>query len=77
MSKSYSFTQALGDLAALLGYRWVAVPLILLLSAKVAMIELSTLIYLVPLLCLTVLFSIRTTALIALRHYRAVNSIER
>lgn len=71
MSKPYGAAQALGDLAALLSNRWVAIPLILLLSAKVATIAPITLVYLVPLLLLTVLFSIRTTALIALREYHS------
>ena len=66
----YRPTDALNDLAALLANRWVALPLILLLSAKVALIAPATLIYLVPLLLLTVLFSIRTTALLAIRAYQ-------
>lgn len=71
MSNSYGTAQALNDLAALLSNRWVAIPLIVLLSAKVATIAPVTLIYLVPLLLLTVLFSIRTTALLALREYHS------
>lgn len=63
----YRLSSALNDLANLLAYRWVALPLIVLLSAKLASLDGRVIWYLLPLLCLTFLFSIRATVALALR----------
>ncbi|BFM11699.1 hypothetical protein R50072_18520 [Simiduia litorea] len=63
----YKIVDMCNDLAALFGHRWVAIPLICLLGFKVVSLAPMTFWYLVPLLILTLLFSIRATASLVLR----------
>lgn len=63
----YRWADALNDLAGLLAYRWVALPLIVLLSVKLTSLDGRVIWYLLPLLTLTFLFSIRATVALALR----------
>ncbi|MDN3639816.1 hypothetical protein QWY82_13505 [Simiduia curdlanivorans] len=63
----YKLADMCNDLAALFGHKWVAIPLICLLGFKVVSLAPMTFWYLVPLLVLTLLFSIRATARLVLR----------
>lgn len=66
-NSTYKIADMCNDLAALFGHRWVAIPLICLLGFKVVSLAPMTFWYLIPLLILTLLFSIRATARLVLR----------
>lgn len=71
----YHFLDGINDLAALFSHRWIAIPLITLLIFKVVSLAPITVWYLVPLIFLTLLFSIRVTAAIAIREPALIISI--
>ncbi len=69
-SQKYHWLDSLNDLATLFGQRWVALPLIGLLTYKVISIAPDSAWYLPPLLLLTLLTAVRLTAALALQNRR-------
>ena len=72
---AYKTWDAMNDLAALFSHRWIAIPLILMLSVKVVSLAPVTFWYLIPLMALTLLFAIRMSAAMALRDRALLMSI--